>query len=197
MGHRRFRKRRHSPASFESFFIYATAATIVFCIVILVVKMIFWLIAEYYLVVIVAIIMFFLYQRHIQQQRVQKLLVIEEVDRLTPDEFEHYLAELFRKKGYHAIVTPHSGDYGADVIIHKGNHRIAIQAKHSTSGSIDQRGVLEVLGSLRRYRCKHGIVITNTTFRKTAIELARDNDIELWNRERLMKEIVHANQVTK
>lgn len=92
-----------------------------------------------------------------------------------------------------------SGDYGADVIAEKSGNRIAIQAKHYT-GTVDHKSVVEVLGSLKRYRCSHGIVITNSTFRKTAIELAKDNGVELWDRNRLSREILEiapSNQINK
>jgi restriction system protein len=38
---------------------------------------------------------------------------------LTPEQFEHFVAELLRCMGYYARVTPHKGDGGVDIIAHK------------------------------------------------------------------------------
>jgi HJR/Mrr/RecB family endonuclease len=86
-------------------------------------------------------------------------------------------------------VTPPSGDKSADVIIEKNGKRIAIRAKLYKT-KVDQSAVVEVLGSLNVYECCRGIVITNSYFQKSAIEIARVNNIELWDRDRLGKELV-------
>lgn len=116
------------------------------------------------------------------------IISIEEIDKMDPTDFEHLIAGLFRLRGYQVTVTPRSGDKGADVIVERKGQRTAIQAKRYGNNA-DHKGVQEVYGSLNYYKCSKGIVITNRYFTKTAQELARVNHIELWDRDRLLKEI--------
>lgn len=48
---------------------------------------------------------------------------------MNPRDFEHYLADHFRMKGYQVGVTTASNDGGVDVIAAKGEEKLAIQAK--------------------------------------------------------------------
>ena len=65
------------------------------------------------------------------------LLTIEDVDKLEPRFFEAFVAALFKKQGYYVILTPYSGDKGADVVAHqRGNETggLLMQAKHRQEG---------------------------------------------------------------
>lgn len=47
---------------------------------------------------------------------------------MTGLEYEKIVAKYLRKHGYHTVsVTKASGDYGADVVAHRGSHRYAVQ----------------------------------------------------------------------
>ena len=104
--------------------------------------------------------------------------------------FELFLGDFFKDQNYDVTVTPASGDKGADVIIEKNGNRIAIQAKLYKI-KVDQSAVVEVLGSLKVYGCCKGIVITNSYFQKSAIDIALVNNIELWDRDRLGSELAN------
>ena len=56
---------------------------------------------------------------------------ISQVDKLTPYEFEEWVARFLRIAGYKANATKKSGDYGVDVVAEKDNTSIAIQVKKS------------------------------------------------------------------
>lgn len=56
---------------------------------------------------------------------------ISQVDKLTPYEFEKWVARFLRIAGYKASATKKSGDYGVDVVAEKDNTSIAIQVKNS------------------------------------------------------------------
>lgn len=49
---------------------------------------------------------------------------------MTPEEYEHYVAQLFKEMGYETNVTSYSNDYGVDVFAFKGEEKIAIQVKN-------------------------------------------------------------------
>lgn len=108
-----------------------------------------------------------------------------EIDEMEGTEFEDFLEVLFRKKGYRVRTTAKTGDYGADLIL---NNRIVVQAKRY-AGSIGVEAVQEVNGAKGYYQVDKGMVITNSYFTPNAVNLAKANHIELWDRERLLKEI--------
>ena len=92
--------------------------------------------------------------------------------------FEKYVAKLYRKLGYRVEVTKKSGDQGADVIAYKDNLKYVIQAKFYNN-PVGNKAVQEVVGAIGMYNADKGIVVTNSTFTKSAIELAKANNIEL------------------
>jgi HJR/Mrr/RecB family endonuclease len=114
---------------------------------------------------------------------------ITEIDGMDGIDFEHYLAVHFRKKGYNVTVTPPEHDYGVDLILKKGREKIAVQAKRynfSKNYNVTYRAVQEVAAGMKYYGCNKGMVVTNSTFTKQATELARANNIEMWDRCKLI-----------
>ena len=57
-----------------------------------------------------------------------------ELDQLGSEEFEYFLAGLYRAQGYAAEHTAVTGDYGADLILSKDGQRICVQAKRYAGG---------------------------------------------------------------
>lgn len=114
---------------------------------------------------------------------------INKIDLINGEEFEKYLEELFFKKGYKVERTPISGDYGADLIIEKDGSRTAIQAKRY-SDKVGLHAVQEIVAAKVHYNCENGMVVTNNYFTQQAQNLAKSNNIILWNRDELIKEIL-------
>ena len=113
-----------------------------------------------------------------------------EIDKLTGDDFEKYLAILFEKLGYKVqIVGSHKGDYGTDLIIEKQGVRTAVQAKcwHNPVGI---KSIQEVYGSLHIYNSTKALVVTNNYFTHQAKLIAETNNVELWDRDLLAKTIL-------
>ncbi|MER2262217.1 MAG: restriction endonuclease [Psychrobacillus sp.] len=103
---------------------------------------------------------------------------------MTGIEFEHFVAELFSKMGYLSVVTKASGDQGIDVIAEKNGRKFGIQSKCYGS-KVNNSAVQEVVAGLSYYNCDKGIVVTNNYFTNSAIELAKINNIILWDRDML------------
>lgn len=104
----------------------------------------------------------------------------------TGEEFELYLQNLFRELNYKVKHCGKSGDQGGDLIVKKGNITYVIQAKYYTH-KLDNTPIQEVVGAIRFYNANRGVVITNSTFTKKAIELADTNRIILINGDDLEK----------
>ena len=113
---------------------------------------------------------------------------IERIDRMTGEQFEIFMEDYFRKQGFKVTRTPLSGDYGIDLIIENDFSKIGVQAKRY-SEKVSLSAVQEVIGGLRHYGLSSGMVVTNSTFQASAIQLAKDNNITLWNREVLVRKL--------
>lgn len=111
------------------------------------------------------------------------------IDKMSGEEFELYLKAHFEENGYKVKTTPASNDYGADLILTRSNEVVAVQAKRY-SDRIGNKAIQEVIGSLKVYGAARGMVVTNSYFTSNAKKLAMANDIELWDRDVLVKKFV-------
>lgn len=102
-------------------------------------------------------------------------------------EFEEYVANLYRKLGYTIEeVTKKSGDQGADIIAYKDNNKYVIQVKFYNN-PVGNKAVQEVVGAIGMYKANRGIVVTNSNFTPSAVELANANEIELVDGQKIEK----------
>lgn len=101
---------------------------------------------------------------------------------MTGHQFEHHVADVFRKLGWTARVTPGSGDYGVDVILSRsgdsGDTRVAVQVKMFSS-PVGPKAVQEVAAGKAVHRCTEAWVVTNSTFTAAATRLAAANGVRL------------------
>ena len=109
---------------------------------------------------------------------------IDEIDQMDGLEFEKYLEALFEKLGYRVRRTPYQNDYGADLIVGKDGHKIAVQVKRYRR-KIGVKAVQEAVAACGKYRCQKAMVVTNSYFTEQAKELARANRVDLWDRRKL------------
>ncbi len=116
---------------------------------------------------------------------------ILEVDKMTGKEFEIFLDVHFKKLGYNVTLTQDSQDYGADLILYKDGSTTVVQAKRSKN-PVGIKAVQEVAGAVRHYKGHKGKVITNNRFTENACNLAKSNDVELWDRKKLIEFILTA-----
>ncbi len=114
---------------------------------------------------------------------------LPEIDRMDGRDFEEKIAQLFRRKGYQVEITPYMGDWGADLIIASNGRRAVVQVKRWKK-RVSPRAVQEAVASKAKYNCQEAMVVTNSYFTEAARELARVNGVELWNRERLARELL-------
>lgn len=112
------------------------------------------------------------------------------VDRMSGAEFEQFCAELLRKSGFlNVTVSGRSGDQGVDIVAeNRYGTRYAIQCKHY-SNPLGNKSVQEVSTGKQFYHCHVGAVMTNSTFTKGAVELAKATGILLWDRSFLLNMI--------
>lgn len=120
----------------------------------------------------------------IKSERSDRLLrerTLGDIRRMTPNDFEHYVAALFEKQGYKAEVTQQSDDKGIDVVLSKDKKTIAVQAKlYSDNNIITPDQVRDFRGS---YASRHdgGIFVTTSDFTAKARKWALEEGVQLIN----------------
>lgn len=115
---------------------------------------------------------------------------IGDIDKMPGKEFEQYLEAVFKRKGYSVERTPYQGDFGGDLIISLNGEKTVVQAKR-WKWRVGVKAVQEAVAAKGYYGCDEAMVVTNSTFTPQAKELARRNDVGLWNRKRLLDELIN------
>ncbi len=86
--------------------------------------------------------------------------------------FENFLSEVFRERGYEVQRIGGTGDQGVDLIVARGKTRIAVQAKGYLASAVGNDAVQQVHAGMTYYGCQRSAVITNARFTSSARELA-------------------------
>lgn len=102
---------------------------------------------------------------------------------MTGVDFEQYVADKLRARGYHDVrFTPATGDYGVDILATKRGKVYAFQCKCYT-GSVGVSAVQEVFSGSRKYQADKAVVITNSHYTPNARTIAGDLGVSLWDLE--------------
>lgn len=114
-----------------------------------------------------------------------------DIDLMEGHAFEHYCAELLRRRGFQEVeVTKGSGDYGIDILAEKEGISFAIQCKCYAS-PVGVKAVQEAYAGRDYYDRMVGVVLTNQYFTQPAVDAAKKLKIVLWDRgylESMIKE---------
>jgi restriction system protein len=125
----------------------------------------------------------------IAEEEIEDFVIKRLKSGLTFRQFEHFIAHLLERMGYHCRVTQATGDGGVDIIAHKdelGFHDvIKIQCKQTLS-TIGQPQVAQLYGHVQND--EHGLFVTLGGYSTPAIEFERANqNIRLIDGEELIK----------
>ena len=122
---------------------------------------------------------------------------IFDVDRLNGNEFEKFVGQLLEICGFsNVIITGKAGDQGGDIIATKDDTKYVIQAKrYAVNRRVNNKAVQEVVAALPIYNGNMGIVITNSYFQPSAMELANAHNVELWDRNKVSEMLEKYNEV--
>jgi restriction system protein len=120
---------------------------------------------------------------------------IDEIDKMDGLTFEKYLNNLFLRLGYDVERTRYVGDYGADLVLIRGENRIVVQAKRYKS-KVGIKAIQEVVASKAKYNCNKAMVVTNSYYTKQAVELAKANAVELWDKVKLVNALLSVNKTS-
>ncbi len=118
------------------------------------------------------------------------------VDKMKGHAFEEFMTAVYQTLGYRVEQTKKSGDQGIDLIIKKHFKRIGVQLKRY-SKPVGNSAVQEAVAGKKFYKLDKVCVLTNTSFTKSAIELAKANKVELIDREDLKRLLKKAKRKAK
>ena len=113
-----------------------------------------------------------------------RFVTIYSIDEMGGYEFEDFLTLLFTTLGYDVQTTKRSGDQGADLFAEKFGRKIVIQAKNY-SDNVGNSAVQQVLAAKTFYGCDDSMVVTNSYFTPSAVELAKSGGVSLIDRTKL------------
>jgi len=111
----------------------------------------------------------------------------QNIDLMTGIEFERYLADYFQRIGYNVTVTQPSHDKGCDLLLKGFGKRKVVQAKRQKT-NVGTTAVMAAYSAKKLYHAQEAMVITNSNFTAPAKKMAKKLGVELWNRQRLLKE---------
>lgn len=112
-----------------------------------------------------------------------------QIDKMTGEQFEDFLALCYRKHGFDVKTTPKTCDFGADLLLtdRKTGQKICIQAKRYRN-LVGEEAVQQTLSGREYYGCDKAMIITNSHFTEAAKALAKKCNIKMIDRSSLGKE---------
>lgn len=116
------------------------------------------------------------------------------IDEMSGTQFEVLLTWLFTTTGYRVSRVAGSGDLGADLLLDGPGGRTTVQAKR-WSAPVGHAAVQQVVAAMAYYRARGAMVVTNATFSRHARRLAESNQVVLWDRDVLARELRRARGV--
>lgn len=143
--------------------------------------------------VILSVVIGILVYLALRSKHMYDAITIAAIDSMDGLEFERYLADLLRKRGYTNIRLTEKFDLGIDIVAQKNGITWGIQAKRYNS-PVKAEAVRQAYTALNRYECDRAMVITNSIYSHQAQALARDNQIPLIDRQTLSKWIYEVSR---
>lgn len=112
---------------------------------------------------------------------------VADLQALSPSDFEKYVGQIFRQKGYRVKLRGSKGDLGVDLELTKpGGKRAIVQCKRYQN-TVGPKVVRELYGTLIHERAAHAFLVTTANISDAAREWAQFKPITLIDGETLVK----------
>ena len=100
---------------------------------------------------------------------------------MTPSQYEQYIGDYFREKGFDVIVTPFSNDWGLDIIANKGDEKIGIQVKMygNSNRKVNREAIMTLSGAAHYQDCTKAIIVTDGEIMSDAKKVADKLGIQI------------------
>lgn len=107
---------------------------------------------------------------------------------MPPTDFEDFLAQVFRDLGFSVEQTTYSGDFGADLLVSKGDIKEAVQVKrYAGRNKVGVSDVNQIIGAREYYKCSGALIITTSDYTNPARVLMAKTGVESWDWSVLQK----------
>lgn len=117
-----------------------------------------------------------------------ELPVLERIRRLSWQAFEDFMAEAYRRRGFHVEQMPRGrADGGYDLVLLRENASILVQCKHWLAYRVGVPRVRELAGAIQKVGATGGIFVTTDTFTPAAKQFANGMSIELVDGDALVR----------
>lgn len=114
--------------------------------------------------------------------------VLERIRRLSPEAFEDFMAEAYRRRGY---LVEHAGsvgpDGGYDLVLLRDSQTLLVQCKQWLTWTVGVPRVRELVGAMRKVGASHGIFVTTGKYTGPARDFATGMPIELLDGDGLVR----------
>lgn len=105
-------------------------------------------------------------------------------DKMNGLQFEDQIVIWLKTQGYSEVQKTQYYDQGIDILAAKPGEVVGVQVKRSAK-AVGVAAIRAAVAGLAAYGCSRAMVVTNSSFTAAAIRLARANNCELINGERL------------
>lgn len=114
------------------------------------------------------------------QRKRNPILTVDTLYALSPYDFEHFTAQVFRKKGYNVTLRGRSGDAGVDLEVRqsKDNKRAIVQCKRYRK-TLGPETIRELYGTMLHERVAHAFLVTTADITDGAKEWAKNKPLTL------------------
>ena len=124
-----------------------------------------------------------------------ELPVLERIRRLSWQDFEDFIAEVYRGEGYHVEQTARGrADGGYDLVLLRENTSVLVQCKHWLVYQVGVPRIRELAGAMQKVGATGGVFVTTGVFTKPARQFATGMPIELVDGEALIRHVSGAPQ---
>jgi restriction system protein len=113
---------------------------------------------------------------------------------LDPKSFEHYVAGLFRQKGYAVTVRGRSGDHGVDLELTSARGKRAIVQCKRYRGTVGEKIVRDLFGTLLHERASRAFLVTTADISDAAVKWSQGKPITLIDGDMLVEITSSLNQ---
>jgi restriction system protein len=104
----------------------------------------------------------------------------------TGEEYECFCAALFETAGWETSLTNKTGDQGVDIIARKNGTVVSVQCKYY-SKPVGNKAVQEIAAGRVHHGAGIAVVVSNSSFTRSAIELAQTTGVILIHHEEIQK----------
>lgn len=139
--------------------------------------------------IIIAIILIIYLFKKLKFNYLNKLIhnaTIEDIDALSGYDFELFISAFLTSINIKNQLTKKSGDKGVDIIAHVKTSSIAIQTKLYFNHKVGSKAIQEIFTAKNYFNYSYAVVVTNSYFSNQAIELAKNLNIILIDRNILI-----------